>query len=85
MADSGITVKEALSAVRDALVAMTSKGQPDHGARLKAADIALRLSDSYRRHRHESDNGHLHLHLVEKLAELPVEVIDAELTKLKGV
>lgn len=82
MGDSGINVKEALCAVRDAFVAMTSKGESDHGVRLKAAEIALRLSNSYPRHRHESDNGHLHHHLVEALAEFPVEKIDAELERL---
>ena len=82
MGDSGITVKKALIAVRDALVAMTSNGEPDHGARLRAGDMVLRLSNSYPRVRHESDNGHLHVHLVEALEELPVEELDAELAKL---
>ena len=82
MGDSGISVKEALRAVCDALVATTSKGEPDHGVMLRAADMALRLSNSYPRHRHESDNRHLHLHLVEALDELPIEEIDAELKRL---
>ena len=83
MGDSGITVEKALCAVRDALVAEKADGLPDHGARLRAGDMVLRLSNSYPRHRHESDDGHLHLHLVEALDDLPAEEIDAELKLLE--
>ena len=73
-----LTTKDAIRTVKEALGASTDKG-PDWPARLKAADMTLKLADAYPKDKQNQAPSHLHQHLhlelQEELADEPIEVL----------
>ena len=74
-----LTTQDALRTVKDALEANRDKG-PDSTARLKAADMTLKLADAYPKDRPQAQETHLDQQLEQLAIEIPenepLEVID---------
>ena len=83
MKASDLTPKRTLGVISAAMSAETAKGLPNHSTRLRAADMSAKLNGLYPNKNQTFSHKHAHLHLVEALAELPAEEIDAELAKLE--
>ena len=82
MKDAGLTVDKALTAIGDGLEATSDKGVPNHGVRLRSADMILKLAGAYPRDKeisHDRDHRHLHIHqtVMKELSELPYDELVA--------